>query len=61
MDYTKTAAWARGLALAAEELALLPPDDGTMSVSLVRYPERTSFKMCLVCHNDRESARCPHG
>lgn len=60
IDPTQTEAWARGVARAERQLALQPPDDGTISVSLVRYPERTSFKMCLACHWERGSARCPH-
>jgi hypothetical protein len=55
------AAWQRGLAQAEADFALQPPDDGTLSASLNRYPERTSFKMCLTCHRDRESEACPHG
>lgn len=60
MDPTQTEAWARGIERAAIEAAQRPPDDGTISVSLVRYPERTSFKMCLACHHERGSALCPH-
>jgi hypothetical protein len=62
-DYTQTAAWARGVALAESELALLPPDDGTASVSLDRHgsgEDRPYFKLCLTCHHERGSTRCAH-
>lgn len=64
MDYTRTAAWERGVAEAEAALALIPPPDGTITVSLDRHgsgDDRPHFKLCLTCHNDRESTRCPHG
>ncbi len=54
----ETAAWDRDVALATEHLGLRPPPDGSISVSLNRYPERTSFKMCVACHADFTT--CPH-
>jgi len=54
----ETDAWDRGVALATEHLALRPPEGAWISVSLNRYPERTSWKMCVTCHGDWKS--CPH-
>lgn len=63
-DYSQTKAWRRGIRLAADQLALQPADDGTLSVSLDRHgsgDDPVTFKMCLTCHEDRASGRCPHG
>ena len=60
-DWTESEAWARGIAEAERQLALQPPADGAISVTLNRYPERTSYTMCLLCHRERGSMLCPHG
>lgn len=62
-DYTQTEAYHRGVELAADQLALQPADDGTLSVSLDRHgsgDDPVTFKMCLACHRDRTSSACPH-
>lgn len=58
---TDTDPWKRGVAAAEAALALKPPDDGTVDVSLDRHgsgDERPHFRMCLTCHRDR--AVCEH-
>lgn len=63
IDHTQTEAWARGVAAAEAELALIPPDDGTVSVSLDRHrsgEDYPYFKLCLACHHERGSALCAH-
>lgn len=59
-DYTQTEAWAAGVAQAERALALQPPDDGTLGVTLNRYPERVTYKLCRQCHHERGSRFCPH-
>lgn len=62
-DYTQTEAWERGVRLAEEHLALQPPPDGTVTVSLDRHgsgDDRPHFKLCLACHHERGSKFCPH-
>lgn len=59
-DWTESEAWARGIAEAERQLALQPPADGTISVTLNRYPERVTYRMCLLCHRDRDSSLCSH-
>lgn len=61
IDYTRTEAWARGVALAKSGLAQIPPPDGTITVSLDRHgsgDDRPHFRLCLTCHRDRDSAMC---
>lgn len=62
MDYTTTEAWARGVELALAQLALQPPDDHTVSVSLdpPGHGDRTYYKLCQLCGWDRRSESCPH-
>lgn len=62
--YTGTAAWKRGVAAAEADLALMPPDDGTIDVSLDRHgsgDDRPWFKLCLTCHRDRSTNMCACG
>jgi len=61
MDYTTTEAYMRGIEQAKAQLA--KPRATSISVSVVRYGEdmgREWFDLCLICHNDRDSSRCPH-
>lgn len=63
MDYTKTEAWAAGEAEALRQIALQPPDDHTISVSLDppgHDPDREYFKLCLLCSHKRGSKGCGH-
>lgn len=66
MDYTQTKAWRDGVERARTQLALQPPDDHTVSVSLERGdpsdPGSVEFiKLCKLCGWPRASKRCPHG
>lgn len=62
MDYTETQAWLDGVERAKEQLALQPPDDHTVSVSLdpPGHGDRTYYKLCSLCGWARGSERCPH-
>lgn len=63
MDYTTTEAYKRGIEHAAAQLALQPPDDGTIRVTrdLGVYEGREEFELCRLCGWARDSQRCPHG
>jgi hypothetical protein len=63
MDYARSEAFRRGTEAAVARLALQPPDDHTVSVSVegeTSYDDRTFYKMCQLCTWPRASDLCPH-
>lgn len=64
MDYTQTEAWMRGVELAKAQLALQPPDDHTVSVSLDPpghdLYDRPYYRLCQLCGWARDGELCPH-